>query len=243
MTSPRPEPTTDLAGAFSKPGARSAGLRLPTSKRKPAKKATAKTPKKLGEAAPPHETPPKTPSEVREPVQEAAGAAESDAAPSTAPEGRSGGRTSQRRTEGPASRAATPRRGRPPTAITAADHGRLVLVLWTPVSIRARMQAVRQDKGTLYLDQVLDAIEATYDEIGDLVARATGPIQVQGRLFERTAAAPVEGGEQRVQLTIRGVLASQLHVIDELVDQHSAGSRSALVNAALDATLPQLTPR
>ena len=78
---------------------------------------------------------------------------------------------------------------------------------------------------------------------GVVVARATGPVQVQGRLFERTAAAPVEGAEQRVQLTIRGVLDSQLRVIDELVDQHSAGSRSALVNAALDATLPQLTSR
>ena len=243
MTSPRPEPTTDLAGAFSKPGARGAGLRLPTSKRKPAKKATAKTTEKVVETAPPLETPTETPTKPSEPLQEAAGAPESDAGPSAAPEGRSGDGASQGRTERPvASRpSTTPRRGRPPTAAPAAGQGRLVL--WTPVSIRARMQAVRQDKGTLYLDQVLDAIEATYDEIGDLVARATGPVQVQGRLFERTAAAPVEGAEQRVQLTIRGVLDSQLHVIDELVDQHSAGSRSALVNAALDATLPQLTLR
>lgn len=239
MTSPRPEPTTDLAGAFSKPGARSAGLRLPTSKRKPAKKAAAK---KAVETVPPPETAPETPAESSEPLQEAAGAPESDAAPSAVPEGRSGDGASQGRTERPVSRpSTTPRRGRPPTAVPAAGQGRLVL--WTPVSIRARMQAVRQDNGTLYLDQVLDAIEATYDEIGDLVARATGPVQVQGRLFERTAAAPVEGAEQRVQLTIRGVLDSQLHVIDELVDQHSAGSRSALVNAALDATLPQLTSR
>lgn len=242
MTSPRPEPTTDLAGAFSKPGARSAGLRLPASKRKPAKKATAKTTSKVVETAPRQETTTQAPPESPEPLQEAAGAAVSDAAPPAALEARSGGRASQGRPERPASRSSTPpRRGRPPTAVPAAGQGRLVL--WTPVSIRARMQAVRQDKGTLYLDQVLDAIEATYDEIGDLVARATGPVQVQGRLFERTAAAPVEGAEQRVQLTIRGVLDSQLHVIDELVDQHSAGSRSALVNAALDATLPQLTPR
>jgi hypothetical protein len=61
---------------------------------------------------------------------------------------------------------------------------------------------------------------------------------VRGRIFERTAPTNTQPAEQRVQLTIRGVLASQLRVIDELVEKTGAPSRSALVNAALDAKLP-----
>jgi hypothetical protein len=100
------------------------------------------------------------------------------------------------------------------------------------------MQAVQRSQGTLYLDQVLDAIETTYDQLADLVRQSTGTTQVQGRLFERTTPTIAQPAEQRVQLTIRGVLASQLRTIDELVDQIGAPSRSALVNAALDAKLP-----
>jgi hypothetical protein len=99
------------------------------------------------------------------------------------------------------------------------------------------MQAVQRSQGTLYLDQVLDAIETTYDQLADLVTRATGTTQVQGRLFERAALTNAQPAEQRVQLTIRGVLDSQLRIIDDLVEQTGAPSRSALVNAALDATL------
>jgi hypothetical protein len=100
------------------------------------------------------------------------------------------------------------------------------------------MQAVQRSQGTLYLDQVLDAIETTYDQLTDLVTQATGTTQVQGKLFERTAPTTAQPVEQRVQLTIRGVLDSQLRIIDDLVEQTGAPSRSALVNAALDATLP-----
>jgi hypothetical protein len=100
------------------------------------------------------------------------------------------------------------------------------------------MQAVQRSQGTLYLDQVLDAIETTYDQLADLVSQSTGTTQVQGRLFERTTPTIPQPAEQRVQLTIRGVLTSQLRTIDELVDQTGAPSRSALVNAALDAKLP-----
>jgi hypothetical protein len=101
------------------------------------------------------------------------------------------------------------------------------------------MQALRQTQGTLYLDQVLDAIEANYDRLGELVAQANGKTQVPGPIFERLAPPTTDPThQQRVQLTIRGVLASQLRVIDDLVDHTGAPSRSALVNAALDTALP-----
>lgn len=116
----------------------------------------------------------------------------------------------------------------------AAGEGRLVL--WTPEEIRGRMQAEQRRTGKRYLDQVLDAIEATYEQLPDLVATSGEKAHVQGSLFERVIET--EHAERRVQLTIRGVLDSQLAVIDELAATTGAGSRSALVNTALDANLP-----
>ncbi len=115
------------------------------------------------------------------------------------------------------------------------------LVLWTPVAVRARMQAVQARHGTLYRDQVLDAIEETVDALPALVAASvSSEVAVRGRLFERRPPVRRPPGEQRVQLTIGGFLPSQLAIIDELVVSTRAPSRSALVNAALDAALPTL---
>lgn len=111
------------------------------------------------------------------------------------------------------------------------------LVLWTPVAIRARMQAVRSIDGTLYRDQVLDALEATVDELPALLHE--GDDASRGRLFERRASVRRPASGPRVQLTIGGFLSSQLGVIDDLVASTGASSRSALVNVALDAFLPR----
>ncbi|MGL5823583.1 MAG: hypothetical protein ACRCYU_01795 [Nocardioides sp.] len=102
------------------------------------------------------------------------------------------------------------------------------------------MQAVQAQRGTRYLDQVLDALEATVDQLPALVVETTSTPHIQGKLFERAATTPPNetGGRHRVQLTIRGVLPSQLAVIDQLVESSGAPSRSALINAALDAVLP-----
>lgn len=114
------------------------------------------------------------------------------------------------------------------------------LVLWTPLSIRSRMQATRNATGSNYLDLVLDALEAQVDALPNLIAEATGQRHVKGRLFERATPTPTASATkpQRVQLTIPGVLPSQFEVIDQLVESMGAGSRSALCNAALDANLP-----
>jgi hypothetical protein len=201
-------PAVDLSDAFNKSPSRAAGLRMPA-------KRTSGPRKALQPVVP-----------VREDAQEVA---DPPRANPQAPQAPPGGEP-------------RPRRGRPPKKTTATvgrpSAGQARLVLWTPVSIRARMQAVQRSQGTLYLDQVLDAIETTYDQLADLVTQATGTTQVLGRLFERTAPTNAEPAEQRVQLTIRGVLDSQLRIIDDLVEQTGAPSRSALVNAALDATLP-----
>lgn len=137
------------------------------------------------------------------------------------------------------------RRSRPPKSggakVAATQSASSPLVLWTPSSIRSRMQAYRVSIGTQYRDQVLDALEATVDELPALVAAKSAPREVEGKLFSREVA-PAESSpadDPRMQLTIRGFLQSQLEVIDSLVEQAEAGSRSKLINTALDNFLPQ----
>jgi hypothetical protein len=251
-------PATDLSGAFGKPS-RAAGLRMPakrtTGPRSPIKAVPAPSepeaePEAAATVAAPdpvvtatHDDVDDGQAEDHDDPQEAQKAPQAPVEAPGATQGRARGRTTL---EPPAASPQPPppavpraRRGRPPSAAasTRTDAGRGRLVLWTPVSIRARMQSVRLNTGTLYLDQVLDAIETTYDQLADLVQQATGPTPVQGRLFERTGVNSTEP-EQRVQLTIGGVLDSQLRTIDQLVDSTGAPSRSALVNAALNAALP-----
>lgn len=130
--------------------------------------------------------------------------------------------------------AAATRRPRP-----SSEQGRLVL--WLPRSLHARMKAEQDATGTVYREQILDALEATVDRLPELVAQATAPAagHIKGRLFERAASNPTAEPARitKVQLTVRGFLDSQLAVIDQLAESTGAGSRSALVGAALDEVL------
>lgn len=111
------------------------------------------------------------------------------------------------------------------------------LVLWTPKAIRTRMQAEKTKNGTVYIVQVLKALEATHDRLPELLSKAEPEVEaVKGKLFEWEAP---KQAEPRVQLTIRGMTTSQANVIDKLVKTTGADSRSHLVNTALDAYLPQ----
>lgn len=239
MSGHKPLPAADLSEAFGKPS-RAAALRMPPKRTAGPRKAVEAVPAVSKSPHPQDAEAPQTAQTAQEP-QEASPQAPVKAADG-APTQRRGRTASEDRpvSSQPAARTVQrPRRGRPPktTSVTRPEAGRGRLVLWTPVSIRARMQSVRLHTGTLYLDQVLDALESTYDELTDLVQEATGLTPTQGRLFERAGATSSEP-EQRVQLTIGGVLTSQLATIDQLVEATGAPSRSALVNAALDAALP-----
>ena len=224
----KPLPDVDLSSAFAKPS-RAAGIKLP-----PAKKATP------GARTAPQR--PVSPVPDPEPAPDSEGSQNASASSQEAPEITKAAKTAPA-ARPPAKRAgrstaANPARATTSTPRPAAGQGRLVL--WTPVTIRARMQAVQAQRGALYLDQVLDALEATVDRLPELVAQATSTPHVQGKLFERAITTAVETGPaQRVQLTIRGLLDSQLAVIDQLVESSGAPSRSALINAALDETLPR----
>lgn len=217
MNDPLP---TDLAGAFAKPN-RAAGIAPPPARAK--SKKTSEPRQRPVEAVPEPEAAPE------------AGTA-ATAAPAEAQS-----RSEPRATARPRSRNAT---ARSPKA-AATSHG--TLVLWTPVTIRDRMKMVRGRSGTTYLDQVLDALESQAENLTEIVAayeaatkRSVPTTVVRGKLFERATTAPTPGDDpsRRVQLTIRGVLQSQRETIDQLVESSGARSRSALINAVLDAALP-----
>lgn len=147
--------------------------------------------------------------------------------------------TGQERQESPGTQAPA---HAPAPAAAGAPHPapgqhRAILVLWTPESIRARMRAVRATKETPFIDIVLDAIEATVDQLPDLVVKQAQPQTVHGRLFDRVQAAAGQP-ETKVQVTIRGALPSHLAVIDDLVKTTGAPNRSALITLALDQALP-----
>lgn len=213
-------PTTDLSSAFSKPTGRAGQLNLPT--RRPA----ARRPADKGAPA----TPPDGLAEVP--------------APTGAPQGPEGGLEALEAVESPEEGAQTPRGARGSGSRRAGSRpADRPLVLSVPRRIRDRMQAARArgiaaGKPYNYLDQVLDAIEATVDDLPDLVRRGAGRSVTKTGLFEREVVTRPEP-EPTVQLTIRGVLPSQFDVIDRLVADTGAEYRSTLIVAALDAALPQ----
>lgn len=134
------------------------------------------------------------------------------------------------------------RRGRPPGSGAATRAGSAKpatppLVLWAPKTIRSRMRALSLTKGTLYRDQVLDALEAVVDDIDELVAAENSPRTVETQLFTRREAPPAP--VDRTQLSIGGMLQSQVDVIDGLVERTGATGRSQLVTLALDKYLPE----
>lgn len=134
------------------------------------------------------------------------------------------------------------RRGRPPGSgasnrAGSAKSASPPLVLWAPKTIRSRMRALRLTKGTLYRDQVLDALEAVVDDIDDLVAAENSPRTVETQLFTRQEAPPPP--VDRTQLSIGGMLQSQIDVIDGLVERTGATGRSQLVTIALNKYLPE----
>lgn len=252
-------PATNLASSFAPPASRAAGLRLPPRK---AAQGTPAAPQR-----PVSPVPDPTPAEELEGAQGADSAETQEKAPA-APKARPAKKASKRpstkaqepakapaqaQPSTPAEPSAVPEVAAPPVAKKApapraraaaresSEPGRLVL--WTTVSIRSRMKALQAATDRVYRDQVLDALEATHQQLPDLVAKtSTAPTTtVRGALFERVEAvtAADDKGDERKQLTIRHFLESQLDVIDHLVKTTGAKSRSALVNAALDAYLPE----
>lgn len=228
-------PDTDLSSAFAKPGGRAGQLNLPP--RRGGRKATAAAP-------------------AGEPAKAAEQAVEAPESDQDAQHGGQGQEATKSPAETPTQRAATAAGApdstpRPQRNERASSRGSRSpdrpLVVSVPQRIRTRMQAARargiaDGQPYTYLDQVLDSIEKTVDDLPDLVrqhARGVRTVVQRTGLFEREVAAPVER-EALVQITIRNVLPSQFEVIDRLVEETGAEYRSTLITVALDAALPHV---
>lgn len=116
-----------------------------------------------------------------------------------------------------------------------AGNVRLVIVQ-LPDRIADRLRDSARARGVTYKELILDAVEASIDHLGDLIAQRRPPAREAGSLFagERTSPLPRPEGRRQVSLKLtEGSIAA----LDGLATDHGAGSRSELVATALDAYL------
>jgi hypothetical protein len=118
----------------------------------------------------------------------------------------------------------------------AAGGERKVVVIYVRASVRDRLrQAANTQPGATHTDLVLAALDATHDR---LAGRFQATIASPTSLFSgRTSRRRLRHEEPQVQLSVRP-WADDLAIIDRLVEEMAAPSRSALVDAALDSYLP-----
>lgn len=113
------------------------------------------------------------------------------------------------------------------------------VVVYLPASLQERLRMYsKQQQERPYTDIVLDAIDETHQRLAQLMAPARGG-RSPGSLFKGREMRRRRHDEPQVQVSLRPS-RSDLAVIDRLVREHRAGSRSALVATALDAYLPPL---
>ncbi len=104
------------------------------------------------------------------------------------------------------------------------------VIAYLPISLRDRLRERRSADATPFADIVLNAVEATADQLGVLVA-ARRPRTERSTLFVRNTRPELDS-EPHVQVYLR-LNAENLRVLDRLTQQHNAPSRSALIAAAL----------
>lgn len=113
-------------------------------------------------------------------------------------------------------------------------------------SLDARLQAYRSSSRKSHHTILLDAIEATYNDLPGLIRAALGldesepeKVSVFGRAPRTTAPLPTDDDGRRVRHTVR-VTESNRSLIDQLALDFGAPSRNFLVTTAYEAYLPQL---
>ena len=113
-------------------------------------------------------------------------------------------------------------------------------VFYLPVNLSTDLRDFARRRNKTNADVIFDALEATLEELPQLLKPETvDEAGDAGRgMFTRTPTRPVG---QKVQISGR-IQEDNLAIIDGLVDQHSADSRSHLVEVALRAYLTSYTP-
>ena len=139
-----------------------------------------------------------------------------------------------------------PRAGRPKPAGTVAASSREAVaggrarpraprgqtVFYLPFDLSERLRDAAREQAKTHAEMIFDAIEAQLDELGALLHGAE-PAPSGVGVFTR--AEPRQAGP-KVQVSGQ-IRSDNLSVIDRLVEQHGAGSRSQLVEVALRAHL------
>ena len=139
---------------------------------------------------------------------------------------------------------ARPRAGRPRTAgaPSASKEGaagrarprapRGQTVFYLPFDLSEQLRDAAREQAKTHAEVIFDAIEAQLDELGALL-HDSEPVTSGGGVFTR--AEPRQAGP-KVQVSGQ-IRSDNLSVIDRLVEQHGAGSRSQLIEVALRAHL------
>lgn len=125
--------------------------------------------------------------------------------------------------------------GRPASA--AADaHLRVSRVVYLADDLVAEVGAACARDRITRTQLVLHALEATHQQLGDLVARDLEPRVIRGTLFDEVVTTHRQNQPAKRQVMIQPTRA-QLEVIDKLVSDSGARDRSHLVAVALAAHL------
>jgi hypothetical protein len=114
---------------------------------------------------------------------------------------------------------------------------RLVIVQ-LPNAIADRLRNQARTRSVTYKELILDAVEATVDQLGDLIAQQRPRAREVGSLFAGERTAALVRPEGRRQISIKLTEAS-ITALDDLATTHGAKSRSELIAIALDAYLSQ----
>jgi Ribbon-helix-helix protein, copG family len=129
---------------------------------------------------------------------------------------------------------------RPRTTMAAdADAAALRLVIvQLPNAIADRLRDQARTRSVTYKELILDAVEATVEQLGDLVAQRRPRAREVGSLFAGERTTPLVRPEGRRQISIKLTEAS-ITAVDNLATTLGAKSRSELIAIALDAYLPE----
>jgi hypothetical protein len=103
-------------------------------------------------------------------------------------------------------------------------------VFYLPLDLSKELRELARSRNMTNADVIFDALESTLEELPELLKPPAGG---ERGMFTRTPTKPVG---QKVQISGR-IQEDNLAIIDRLVDQHGAESRSQLIEVALRAYL------
>ncbi|PPF32634.1 hypothetical protein [Pseudoclavibacter sp. AY1H1] len=124
------------------------------------------------------------------------------------------------------------------TALQVDGYKPIPVPMWT--ELLQRLEAHRKATGRSNPTIVFDAIDATIDKLPDLLAGRVASAPTAKSLFDREDLRVHQERRNTERINIR-IRDSNRTVLDELVKQVGAPDRSAMITAALDSYLPEIS--